>query len=95
MCRIVDYVSEGIPEVINDLGEHRRTRPGSIVFSNGWVASIVHPDEAPDLYSVAICDYNGYFDWSILGKFFATDNGAVICNTEEQVCGVLEHIKNL
>ncbi|MCD7996464.1 MAG: hypothetical protein LUH21_04440 [Clostridiales bacterium] len=92
MKKIADYVAEGIPEVINDMGEHRKTRTDSIVFSNGWVASIV---EEPDLYSVAICDYNGYFDWSILGKQFETDNGAVICSTEDQVCDVLEYIKKL
>ena len=34
----------GVNEVINDYGEHRQTRERSIVFPNGWVASIVEND---------------------------------------------------
>lgn len=95
MKTIKDYVAEGIPEVINDMNEIRRTRKGSIIFPNGRVASIVHPFDNPEKYSVATCDYNGYFDWEILRKYFDTKNGAVICDNEEEVCTVLECIKNL
>ena len=71
----------GVKKVINDLGEYRQTCERSIVFPNGWVASIVensgndtyHPDmkvtkefKSDKKYSVAICDYNGSFNWSIL-----------------------------
>lgn len=31
----------GLKEVVNDYGEHRHTSDRSIVFQNGWVASIV------------------------------------------------------
>ena len=31
----------GLKEVVNDYNEHRQTKENSIVFSNGWVASIV------------------------------------------------------
>lgn len=97
MKTIKDYATEAIPFVINSMNEKRyTTRDGSrIIFQNGWVASTVRPSESPELYSVALCDYNGYFDWSILGKYFDTEDGAVICNTEEEVCKVLECIKNL
>lgn len=92
---IKDYVNEGVPYVINSMNEKRITRDGSIIFQNGWVASIVNPTERPEKYSVAMCDTNGYFDWSILGKHFITDDGSVICDTEEEVCKVLECIKCL
>jgi hypothetical protein len=95
MKTINDYVADGIPSVINSMGECRRTRTGSIIFPNGRVASIVRPMEDPEKYSVATCDYEGYFDWEVLNKYFETDNGAVICDTEEEVCKVLECIKNL
>ena len=95
MKEIKDYVAEGVPFVINSMGERRTTRYGSIIFPNGWVASITRPREDIDKYSVAVCNYDGYFDWDILGKFFGTKKGAVICGTEEDVCMVLECIKNL
>lgn len=34
----------GLKEVVNDYNEHRQTKENSIVFSNGWVASIVKND---------------------------------------------------
>ena len=34
----------GLKEVVNDYGEHRQTRERSIVFPNGWVASIVETE---------------------------------------------------
>lgn len=87
----------GIKEVINDYGEHRHTRENSIVFPNGWVASIVpnvnHPDNDAK-YSVAMCDYNGYFDWSILNEYGA-DNGCFYCNTEEEILNACEIIRKL
>ena len=71
----------GLKEVVNNYGEHRQTREGSIVFPNGWVASIVENDGVdvwqPDgkyikefksnkIYSVARCNYDGYVDGEIL-----------------------------
>ena len=86
----------GIKEVINDYGEHRRTREDSIVFPNGWVSSIVVSSKYPEKgkYSVAMCDYNGYFDWSILNGYGA-DNGELFCNTELEIIIACETIRRL
>ena len=84
-------------EVINDMGEHRKTRENSIVFSNGWVASIVENHDHPEKeakYSVAMCDYNGYFNWSILNSYGA-DNGCFYCNTELDILIACETIRRL
>ena len=85
----------GIKEVINDCGEYRLTREDSIVFPNGWVSSIVlskHPKKGK--YSVAMCDWNGYFDWSILNDYGA-DNGELFCNTELEIIIACETIRRL
>ena len=50
-----EFVAEGIPEIVNDYGEHRKTSRNSIVFSNGWVASIVTSPDGEAKYSVATC----------------------------------------
>ena len=101
LCKFLakDYAKKyGLEKVENDMGETRRTRYGSIVFPNGWVASIVkarhdnNPTNAK--YSVAMCDYNGYFDWEILNKHGAI-NGAIFCNTYDEVIAACEVIRNL
>lgn len=86
----------GVKEVINDMSEHRRTRKNSIVFPNGWVASIVHNTEQPKKgkYSVAMCDYNGYFDWSILNQYGA-EHGELFCNTDLEIIVACETIRRL
>lgn len=87
----------GIKEVVNDMGEHRKTRENSIVFPNGWVASIVENLKYPEngaKYSVAICDYNGYFDWTILNSYGA-DHGCIYCNTELDILIACETIRRL
>ena len=92
-----EYVETfGIKEVVNDMGEHRYTRSNSIVFPNGWVASIVENISKPEKgkYSVAMCDYNGYFDWSILDKYGA-DEGCFYCNTELEIIIACETIRRL
>lgn len=92
-----NFVAEGIPEVINDYGEHRKTSRGSIVFPNGWVASIASKKDHPNMnskYSVATCDYNGYFDWNVL-KPFGEDNGTIHCETEEEVANAIFIISQL
>ena len=74
MKMLEEYAQKfGIPEIINDYGEHRKTKENSIVFPNGWVASIVPSTKIKGKYSVAMCDYDGYFDWSILNKYGATE----------------------
>lgn len=87
----------GVPSVVNDYGETRNTRDTSIVFPNGWVASIVkntqHPEfEAP--YSVAMCDYNGYFNWSKLNEYGAID-GCIYCETVLDIIIACETIRRL
>lgn len=85
----------GIEEIVNELGETRRTRPTSIVFPNGWIASIVKViDKGHGKYSVAMCDYNGYFNWSILNAYGAVD-GCIYCNTELDILIACETIRRL
>lgn len=110
MNLLKDYSEKfGVKEVINDYGEHRYTRERSIVFPNGWVASIVendgidvyHPDrkhtkeyKSYKKYSVAMCDYNGYFDWSILNQYGAID-GRMYCDDELEIIVACETIRRL
>lgn len=88
---IQDFVKKGV-RVINDMGELRVPRASSIPFSNGWVASIV---KVEDRFSVAVCDYNGYFNWSILNDFGANDKGKFSCENEDEVCKALSVIESL
>lgn len=99
----------GIKEVVNDMNEIRYTKPTSIVFPNGWVASVVenssmtvfHPNgtrtekfKSDKKWSVAMCDYNGYFDWSILNQHGAID-GCLYCDTELEIIVACETIRRL
>lgn len=88
--KIQDFVNKGIT-VRNDMGEIRRTTNSSIVFPNGRVGSIV---KKGDKYSVATCDYNGYFDWDILNPF-GKENGIILCKDEDEVCKALSVIESL
>jgi len=89
--KLQDFVQKGLT-VINNMGEIRKTTESSIVFPNGWVGSIVEADD--EGYSVAVCDYDGYFNWDIL-KPFGTDKGTIICKNEEEVCKALAIIESL
>lgn len=99
----------GLKEVVNDYNEHRQTKENSIVFSNGWVASIVrnngidvyHPNgehtkeyKSDKKYSVAMCDYNGYFDWVLLNQYGAIE-GCIYCDTELEILIACETIRRL
>lgn len=87
----------GLKEVINNMGERRRTREHSIVFPNGWVASIVNNNGHPEKnakWSVAMCDYDGYFNWNIADEHGA-DNGCFYCNTELEILIACETIRRL
>ena len=99
----------GMKEVVNNYGEHRQTREKSIVFPNGWVASIVknsgidvwqpggkHIKEfkSNKKYSVAMCNYDGYFDWEILNKYGAIE-GCIYCDTELEILVACETIRRL
>lgn len=85
----------GVECVINNMGEQRVTRTGSIVFNNGRVASIVETDVHGEIkFSVATCDYDGYFNWNILNVHGA-DNGKFVCETEHEIIEACEIIRNL
>lgn len=96
----------GVPDMINEYGEHRKTSDRSIIFPNGWIASIVNNDcvlvfgkdgnrteyKSDKKYSVAMCDYNGYFDWSILNQYGAID-GCLYCDNEQEIIAACEKIR--
>lgn len=99
----------GVKKVFNDIGGYRQTSDHSIVFPNGWVASIVensgndtyHPDmnvtkkfKSDKKYSVAMCDYNGFFNWSILNQYGAID-GCLYCDDELEIIMACETIRRL
>lgn len=95
MEMLTEYARKfGLKEVKNDYEEIRKTRPGSIVFPNGWVASIVEYEKNNGKYSVAMCDYNGYFDWSILDEYGAYQ-GRFICDTELDIIIACETIRRI
>lgn len=99
MKQLEEYAKEfGVPEIVNDYGERIKTLHKSrIIFPNGWCASIVNKSkylEEP-LYSVALCDYNGYFDWSTLVKFGSKPNGGFLCKTEDEIIKACEVIRKL
>jgi len=89
--KIQDFINKGIT-IVNSMGEVRETRHSSIVFPNGRVASIVIEE---DNYSIATCDYDGYFNWDILKPFGASKDGVIICKTEDEVCKALAIIESL
>lgn len=105
-----DYIEKySIKQVTNDMNEIRNTQENSIVFDNGRVASIVKndgikvypPHEKPytkmlsdKKYSVATCDYNGYFDFETLNKYGAIQ-GCIYCNTEDEIQAACNIIRNL
>ena len=99
----------GLKKVINEMGETRTTNENSIVFPNGFVASIVENNgvtrvgsngkktveyDSKKKYSVAMCDYEGYFDWNILDNFGGI-NGCIYCDTELEIILACETIRNL
>lgn len=99
----------GLKEVINDYGEHRQTRERSIVFPNGRIVSITenkgvdvwYPDgkhtkefKSNKKYSVAMCDYNGCFDWEILNRYGAIE-GCIYCDGELEILVACETIRRL
>ena len=79
------------------------------MFPNEWVASIVknngvdvwHPNgehtkefKSDKKYSVAMCDYNGCFDWEILDQYGAIE-GCIYCDDELEILSACETIRRL
>lgn len=83
----------GIPEVTNSMGEIRKTDDSRIIFPNGWCASIIDSPGSSPRYSVAMCDYNGYFNFNALKKYGADDLGCINCETELELVIACEHIR--
>ena len=87
----------GVKEIVNDFGETRRTNEHRIIFDNGLFVSIVrnlsHPEKNAD-WSVAMCDYNGFFNWDIINMYGA-DDGCFYCNTELEILIACETIRRL
>ena len=103
--KINDFVLRGV-SVMNNMGELRTTKENSICFPNGWVASIIDYNkfdnnsrpERKKRFSVAVCDYDGYFNWEILipfgaGKEYGNGYGVFLTDDEEEVCKILSIIE--
>lgn len=96
-----NFIDNGLT-VRNGMDEIRKTSERSIVFPNGWCASIALVDhdirsewanEHPNAkYSVAVCDWDGYFDWEML-RPFGDPHGMIPCDTDEDVCMALTIIQ--
>lgn len=85
----------GIPYIVNYNGETKHTSENYIIFKNGWIATIVENRNHPEIngkYTVAMCDYCGYFDWRILNQYGAID-GCLFCNTELEIIIACENIR--
>lgn len=92
-----DYASKyGMESVVNDYGEIRQTYVdggfGRIIFPNGWCASIIQKNNG--VYSVAPCDYNGWFDWDVLNEY-GGHAGCFYCHTEKGAIDACEIIRSL
>lgn len=87
-----NFIEEGLKNVVNEYGEIRTTRKNSIVFPNGYVGSIMR---VPEGYSIAVCDWNGYFDWNVFEENSWDKYGGVLCLTENDVCECLSLIESL
>lgn len=110
MEKVLEYSKKyGLPEYESDYGEKFKTSAHSIAFDNGWVASIaenhgisVHlPGGGTEQeflsdkkYSVAMCDYNHFFNWKILNRYGAIE-GRLFCDTEQEIIDACEVIRTL
>jgi hypothetical protein len=89
---INEFLAKSVP--ISCYQGKRTSGLNSIVFENGWVASIVPSGKREARYSVAVCDYNGYFDWEVLRKY-GSKNGCLCCNTGDELRSILTIIESL
>ena len=87
-----------VKEVANKLRDHSaKFNDRIIAFPNGWCASIIQNDYADinlPTFSVAVCDHNGKFDWSVLNGH-GTLRGCFYCHTELDVIIACETIRRL
>lgn len=102
MNYLKEYINKyAIDSIVNDYEELRCSSISNsscrVIFPNGYYAHIVYNNSQPKknaAYSVAVSDYNGWFDWGIL-KNFGYDDGRVYCNTEEEIIDACELIRNV
>lgn len=77
----------------------KRNNHYSILFQNNYKASIIVKTnkDMPDTYSIAVFDANGFMYTKVLEKFniYCDETGAITRKTEEEVCAVLDLIKQL
>ena len=96
--KVTEYCfKHGLKEVKTSYGEIRKTNARAVVFENGWVADIVENLQYPKKqgkYSIAMCDYDGYFNWEILNEYGA-DDGCFYCNTDDEIINACEIIRKL
>ena len=97
MSNLDEYINKyGLGRVEDDYGNYVYTTSNHIVFPNFACASIItkKDDEGNiDCYSVAMCDWNGYFDWNIMNEYGAND-GCFYCKDENDVieaCEIIRH----
>ena len=79
----------------NSRNETRIPSNNIMPFSNGYVASIHPTEEYEENFTVAVCDWDGYFDWEILKEHGANDKGLILCNDELEIIVACETIRNL
>lgn len=88
-----DYFRAGLNGVRSKNGRVRYSGRHSIVFQNGYVASILNLTSGG--YSVAACDWDGYFYWDVFPEEDRSTYGGRLCNTEKDVCTALDVISKL
>lgn len=91
------YINKyGLDKVEDDYGDVVYATSSHVIFPNFFCASIIakkNDDGEITHYSVAMCDWNGYFDWDIMNEYGATD-GTFKCYTEDDVieaCEIIRH----
>ena len=91
------YINKyGLESVTNDYDEIVYGTSSHIIFPNFCCASIIaKKDDDGEImcYSVALCDWNGYFDWTVMNEYGATD-GTFRCYSEDDVieaCEIIRH----
>ena len=93
MQNLSAYINKyGLDKVVDDYGKTVYTMSNHIVFPNFCCASIITKHDE-GYYSVAMSDWNGYFDWNIMNEYGAT-NGCFICQDENDIieaCEIIRH----
>lgn len=86
----------GVKSIVDGCGAYIQTNEQRIIFSNGWIACISKNigNLSNKKYSVAMCDYDGCFNWSILNQHGGID-GCIYCDDELEIIIACETIRML